>query len=94
VPEGHTIHRLARDHRPLLVGKRVAVTSPQGRFAAGAGLLDGSAVVRIEPYGKHLWYRFDNGRLLHIHLARSGQAPTPTWPGRASPRRRRPSDSC
>ncbi len=80
MPEGHTIHRLARDHRALLIGKRVAVSSPQGRFAIGAGLLDGSTVARIEPYGKHLWYRFDNGRLLHIHLGLYGKFATGALP--------------
>jgi endonuclease-8 len=74
VPEGHTIHRLARDHRPLLVGRQVQASSPQGRFAAGAALLHGRAVTKIEPYGKHLWYRFDGGQLLHVHLGLYG-----TW---------------
>ncbi|GAC1608204.1 MAG: Fpg/Nei family DNA glycosylase [Mycobacteriales bacterium] len=80
MPEGHTIHRLARDHRSLLVGKTVRVTSPQGRFAAGAALLDGSVVTGIEPYGKHLWYRFDNGQLLHIHLGLYGKFATGELP--------------
>ncbi len=73
MPEGHTIHRLARDHRSLLVGRPVSVTSPQGRFAAGASLLDGRVITRIEPYGKHLWYRFDGGQLLHVHLGLYGK---------------------
>ena len=51
MPEGHTIHRLAREHSKLLVGRQVRVSSPQGRFAAGAALVDGRAVKRIEPYG-------------------------------------------
>ena len=73
MPEGHTIHRLARDHRPLLVGKPVRVSSPQGRFAAGAALVDGRTITRVEPYGKHLWYRFDDGQLLHVHLGLYGK---------------------
>jgi endonuclease-8 len=73
VPEGHTIHRLAKEHRALLVGRRVRVSSPQGRFAAGAALVDGHEVTRIEPYGKHLWYRFDGGELLHVHLGLYGK---------------------
>ena len=73
MPEGHTIHRLARDHRPLLVGRTVRVSSPQGRFAAGAALVDGRTVTRVEPYGKHLWYRFDGGELLHVHLGLYGK---------------------
>jgi endonuclease-8 len=72
VPEGHTIHRLAKDHRPLLVGKTVRVSSPQGRFAAGAALVDGHVVTKVEPYGKHLWYHFDGGQLLHVHLGLYG----------------------
>jgi formamidopyrimidine-DNA glycosylase len=73
VPEGHTIHRLAREHRTLLVGRPVRVSSPQGRFAAGAALLDGREVTRVEPYGKHLWYRFDGSQLLHVHLGLYGK---------------------
>jgi endonuclease-8 len=73
LPEGHTIHRLAKHHRPLLVGKAVAVSSPQGRFAGGAALLDGRTVTKVEPYGKHLWYRFDGGELLHVHLGLYGK---------------------
>lgn len=82
MPEGHTIARLAREHTALLAGQRLSLTSPQGRFAAGAGLLDGSRLERIEPYGKHLFYRFDSGLRLHVHLGlygswRSGPLPPP-----------------
>lgn len=74
MPEGHTIHRLARDHTPLLVGRAPRVTSPQGRFAAGAAVLDGRTVTRVEPYGKHLWYHAGGEALLHVHLGLYG-----TW---------------
>ncbi|MDX6220556.1 MAG: endonuclease [Frankiales bacterium] len=77
MPEGHTIHRLARDHRPLLVGQAVSLASPQGKFADGAALLSGRTCTRIEPYGKHLWYLFDgesDGDLsLHVHLGLYGK---------------------
>jgi DNA-formamidopyrimidine glycosylase len=73
VPEGHTIHRLAREHTKLLVGRHVRVSSPQGRFTAGAALVDGKEVTRVEPYGKHLWYRFAGGELLHVHLGLYGK---------------------
>ena len=51
MPEGHTIHRLARRHAPLLTGRPVHTTSPQGRFADGAQLLDGRVLEHVEPYG-------------------------------------------
>ena len=73
MPEGHTIHRLARDHRPLLVGRPVSLASPQGRFAEGAALLNGRVCERIEPYGKHLWYLFEGGLSLHVHLGLYGK---------------------
>ena len=73
MPEGHTIHRLAKDHTPLLVGRKVALASPQGRFATGAELLTGRPVERIEPYGKHLFYSFEGDLLLHVHLGLYGK---------------------
>jgi formamidopyrimidine-DNA glycosylase len=72
VPEGHTIHRLARRHTALLVGRPVRATSPQGRFEDGAQRLDGRVVQRIEAYGKHLFYRFDGDVRLHVHLGLYG----------------------
>ena len=72
MPEGHTIHRLARQHTPLLVGSVVSASSPQGRFAEGAQVLQGRTVVGIEPYGKHLFYGFSGEVLLHVHLGLYG----------------------
>lgn len=72
MPEGHTIHRLAREHTPLLVGRPVATSSPQGRFATGAELLAGRVVERIDPYGKHLFYGFTDDLWLHVHLGLYG----------------------
>ena len=57
----------------MLVGKRLAVSSPQGRFAEGAAQLDGRTCVAVEAYGKHLLYGFDHGEHLHIHLGLYGQ---------------------
>lgn len=73
MPEGHTIHRLARDHGALLAGHQVALASPQGRFAEGAGLLTGRVCERLEPVGKHLWYAFEGDLLLHVHLGLYGK---------------------
>ena len=73
MPEGHTIHRIARDHGRLLAGRPVAVSSPQGRFASDAALVDGVVLERIEPYGKHLFYRWANGMMGHVHLGLFGK---------------------
>ncbi|MEL6296983.1 MAG: DNA-formamidopyrimidine glycosylase family protein [Pseudomonadota bacterium] len=73
MPEGHTIHRAARDHRRVLQGRALAVSSPQGRFSDGAKSIDGRDCVAVEAYGKHLFYRFDNERALHIHLGLFGR---------------------
>ena len=73
MPEGHTIHRLARDHTAVLVGNPVGMASPQGRFAEGAGLLSGRVCTRIDPYGKHLFYAFEGDVLLHVHLGLYGK---------------------
>jgi len=74
VPEGHTIHRLAREHTRLLKGQALAVSSPQGRFEAGAARLSGRVLRRVEPYGKHLWYHFaGEPDPLHVHLGLYGK---------------------
>ncbi len=73
MPEGHTIHRTARDHRDAFVGQRLAVSSPQGRFAEGARQLDGRLLKAIDAHGKHLCYEWAAGRFLHIHLGLYGK---------------------
>jgi len=80
VPEGHTIHRLARDHTPVLVGRPVSASSPQGRFAEGAALLSGRVLEDVEPYGKHLFYGFAGDVLLHVHLGLYGSFTKGTGP--------------
>jgi endonuclease VIII len=80
MPEGHTLHRAAQDQRPMLVGRRIAVSSPQGRFADGAASLDGRRCEGIEAYGKHLVYRFEKGGHLHIHLGLYGRFRTAAAP--------------
>lgn len=72
MPEGHTIHRLARRHRRLLVGHAVRASSPQGRFAEGAALIDGDVLQATEAWGKHLFHRYDDG-WLHVHLGLFGK---------------------
>jgi endonuclease VIII len=71
VPEGHTLFRLAREQSLTFAGRPVHVTSPQGRFAAGAALLDGRVLDEVFAYGKHLFARF-GADVLHVHLGLYG----------------------
>jgi endonuclease-8 len=73
MPEGHTIHRIALDHTRLLVGRPVAVSSPQGRFASDAARVDGAVLERIEAYGKHLFHYWSTGDVGHVHLGLFGK---------------------
>jgi endonuclease-8 len=73
MPEGHTIHRLARDHSQLFAGQSLSVSSPQGRFRAGAKRLDGRQFREVTAYGKHLFYDWEGNRILHIHLGLYGK---------------------
>lgn len=58
MPEGHSIHRLARQIGEVFGGHSLAVSSPQGRFAAGAALLDGRVLTAAKAHGKHLFLEF------------------------------------
>jgi endonuclease-8 len=71
VPEGHTLYRLAREQSWLFAGRPVRVSSPQGRFEAGAALLDGRLLDEVFSYGKHLFAAF-GGDTLHVHLGLYG----------------------
>jgi endonuclease-8 len=73
MPEGHTIHRIARDHGKLVAGRTLRVSSPQGRFEADAARVDGAILERIQPYGKHLFYEWSTGEVGHVHLGLFGK---------------------
>jgi len=68
VPEGHSVHRIARQFALHFVGRRVAASSPQGRFAAGAAQLDGHVMTEAMAVGKQMFLEFDNGLWLRVHL--------------------------
>lgn len=73
MPEGHTIHRLARDLQRTLRGAPVHAWSPQGRFSDGAAQLDGQPLVRADAWGKYLFCDFGVGQVLHVHLGLIGK---------------------
>ncbi|HEX7189114.1 MAG TPA: DNA-formamidopyrimidine glycosylase family protein [Actinomycetes bacterium] len=91
MPEGHTVHRNAREHRARFGGVPLSVTSPQGRFAEGAALLDGFPLDATDAYGKHLFLGFPGDRWLHVHLGLYGSwtfGPSPAPPARGALRLR------
>jgi len=73
MPEGHTLRRLADELDTAFTGRRVRVSSPQGRFAADAALVDGSVCVGAESAGKHLFVELAGERFIHVHLGLIGK---------------------
>src|SRR5689334_18706261 len=72
MPEGHTLFALARDLDAAFGGTQPTATSPQGRFAAGAALLDGRTFLHATSWGKHLFVEFEGDAWLHVHLGLIG----------------------
>ncbi|WP_308464888.1 Fpg/Nei family DNA glycosylase [Rathayibacter soli] len=68
MPEGHSVHRIARQFARNFVGDQVAVSSPQGRFASGAAQLNGRTMVDARAVGKQMFLEFDNELWLRVHL--------------------------
>jgi endonuclease-8 len=71
MPEGHTLHRLARLHQRRYAGEKVQVSSPQGKFT-GAASVDGRVLEKAEAVGKHLLHRYGPDATVHIHLGLYG----------------------
>lgn len=94
MPEGHTIHRLAEDYAAAFAHRApLRVTSPQGKFADAATLLDRTPLHTTDAHGKHLFLGFgdpdpehpEHTEWVHIHLGLFGKvtfgpapAPPPT----------------
>ena len=72
MPEGHTLHRLARQLTEVFGGQQVRVGSPQGRFADAAAQLDGAVLEGAEAWGKHLYVDLGADRFVHVHLGLYG----------------------
>jgi endonuclease-8 len=73
MPEGHTTHALAARLNHAFGGSPVGVSSPQGRFAGSAALLDGRTLVDASAWGKHLFAEFEGERWLNVHLGLIGK---------------------
>jgi endonuclease-8 len=80
MPEGDTIHTVARALRPRLVGRRIE----RAQLGDGnAGALEGRTVVAVRAHGKHLFLDLDSGVCLRTHLGMYGSwhryAPGEVW---------------
>lgn len=72
MPEGHSVHRLARQFNDVFGGAALAVSSPQGKFAAGALLVDGQVLERAEAHGKQMFLYFSHDLVMRVHLGLYG----------------------
>lgn len=78
MPEGHSVHRLAHAFEELFGGQALRASSPQGRFAAGAAIIDGLTLVASEAHGKQLFLGFarvsgtDAEHWVRVHLGLYG----------------------
>ncbi|OZB89875.1 MAG: DNA glycosylase, partial [Microbacterium sp. 14-71-5] len=72
MPEGHSVHRIARQFARNFVGKPVVASSPQGRFAEGAALLDGRTVESVQAVGKQMFLETEGDLWLRVHLGLYG----------------------
>jgi formamidopyrimidine-DNA glycosylase len=74
MPEGHTLHRLARQQTADLGGRVIRASSPQGRFVEGAARIDGRVLTRATAYGKHLFQHYAGlADVVHVHLGLYGK---------------------
>lgn len=72
MPEGHSVHRLANAFTAQFAGRQVDASSPQGRFAEGAALLDGRVLQAAEAHGKQMFLGFSGEIWLRVHLGLYG----------------------
>lgn len=73
MPEGHTIHRIARDHQKWFLGQKLIALSPQGRFANEAKKINGKPLRDVSAHGKHLFYHWNRNLMTHVHLGLYGK---------------------
>ena len=76
MPEGDTIHRLARRMNAALGGHEIEVAeapNPRSPLHGRASVLAGRALESAEARGKHLLAHFSDGLVLHSHLGMNGR---------------------
>ena len=72
MPEGHSVHRIARQFDRNFVGRAVTASSPQGRFVEGAAVISGRTATRVRAVGKQMFLEFDDDLWLRVHLGMYG----------------------
>ncbi|PKI93320.1 DNA glycosylase [Actinomycetales bacterium SN12] len=72
MPEGHSVHRIARQFARNFVNRPVRASSPQGRFAEGAAVLDGREMLQAMAVGKQMFLEFEDAVWLRVHLGLYG----------------------
>jgi endonuclease-8 len=72
MPEGHSVHRIARQFDRNYIGREVSASSPQGRFIEGAAAIDGRTAVSVRAVGKQMFLEFDADLWLRVHLGMYG----------------------
>src|SRR4030095_16568231 len=74
MPEGDSIHGVARQLQPL-VGEKLEVETPHRRAGVTgvAGRLDRRRLLGVEAVGKNLLLRFEDGLVLRSHLRMKGR---------------------
>ncbi|MEV7609098.1 zinc finger domain-containing protein [Microbacterium sp. NPDC089320] len=72
MPEGHSVHRIARQFDRNFVGKPMLASSPQGRFAEGAAVLNGREAISVQAVGKQMFLEAEGDVWLRVHLGLYG----------------------
>ncbi|MDR6141458.1 endonuclease-8 [Microbacterium foliorum] len=72
MPEGHSVHRIARQFDRNFVGKAMLASSPQGRFAEGAAVLNGREAISVQAVGKQMFLEAEGDVWLRVHLGLYG----------------------
>jgi endonuclease-8 len=71
MPEGHTVHRIAKRFQKEFLGSKLEISSPQGRFT-DAGIISGRQLTKAEAWGKQLFLHFDD-LAIRVHLGIYGK---------------------
>jgi endonuclease-8 len=72
MPEGHSVHRIARQFDRNFIGRTLRASSPQGRFAEGAAVLDGRTALSVKAVGKQMFLEAEGDVWLRVHLGLYG----------------------